>query len=683
MIFFNKIKTFFIFGLFFLYSFFTTAQDVRSAETSAAGSVNIAAAIACLNNSSNLYFEGKWEEALFEAQLGEVYDPQTADFLYIEALCALKLNYPFADALEKAEAACASGMVWRLYDLNSARLLCAEINCKIMRYGEALSLIKLLPFSSAKSDYIRAAAFYGFGRDEEARAVINEAMTRWTFTPDFAKLFFIMERGKKITGGAKRLAEHIIERLYIWQDEDPSLLIFASPFEAKSEENIRRLKIYRNMYLPFTRQYGLQELYNHSYSILLCLRYGIIDEQTAVTEFFNLTSTYYNPVLKTEIKLHTMYESHLIELMRIIGSPVLREKIRETLSSYEGLLLDDENGDLTVDSKIYYKNGRPLYAEFDTLQDGYPEYSVECAFGIPVKIYGKRREFTVTYDEYPSVKNFASGEKLYVMRPRDLKWKPVQLTELNLQLYKKNEKQDAFFSLKINKRTEKLHERYLTYSSVYSEEPFALIEGGIKKVFFDKGVPIKAEITSGEILYSKTDYKKGLPFLELIDKNGDGYFETLSDYDSNGELRQISIDSDKNKFYEYIEIYNRDDSVIKTWDSDEDGKIEITHIQYKNGNSVTSWIHPQSKQKISVYFENGIPVSLEDGSIKRKIVVSGEQKVYWLKNIPDIPQNINKKIAEIFNQNELPVVSYMFSVNEFEVFAVRSGGLIFAEITGN
>lgn len=681
MICFGKVKSVKLTAVFSLFlGCYIFQMYAHSVETSAAESVNISAAIACLTNSSNLYAEQKWKEALFEAQLGEIYDPKTADFLYIEALCSLKLRYPNADVLEKAEAACAEGMTWRFYDLSAARLLCAKINLNMMRYAEAFAFVRLLPFPSAESDYILAASFYGLGKDENAREVINSALTKWPFSPEFAKLFFTMERGKKITPQAKQLARDIIDRLYAVQEQDPSLLIFASPFEVKSEENIRRLKIYRNMYLPFTEQYGEEELYNHSYSILLCLRYGIIDEQTAVAEFFNLKSEYYNPVLQLNMELHTMYESHLIEFLRIIGSPRLRETIRENLASYEGLLLDDTNGDLIANSKIYYRNGRPFYAEFDETQDGYPEYRVECSFGIPVKIYGKRDAFSVMYDEYPVVKTYSARKKTYAMRPLTLKWPPIQLNELNLQLYNQNEKQDSFFSLKVNERTEKLHERYLTYSAAYSQEPADEIEGGIHQIFFDKGEPISSETTVNGNIYSKTNYKSGLPVLKRVDKNGDGYFETVIEYDFNGELKKISADLNKNKFYEYAEIYNEDGSVVKTWDSDEDGKTEISYTQYKNGTSITEWMHPKLKKTVSVRFEKNIPVELIDGNIKRKIAASGAEPVYWLRQLPDIPESINKKISEIFNQNELPVVSYMFAVNEFEIFAVRSGGLIFAEI---
>ena len=51
-----------------------------------------------------------------------------------------------------------------------------------------------------------------------------------------------------------------------------------------------------------------------------------------------------------------------------------------------------------------------------------------------------------------------------------------------------------------------------------------------------------------------------------------------------------------------------------------------------------------------------------------------------LKKAPDLPAKVNEKIIEIFNQKEVPIVSYVFTINAREVYAIKSGGYIFAEI---
>ncbi|UTC67795.1 MULTISPECIES: tetratricopeptide repeat protein [unclassified Treponema] len=642
--------------------------------------VNLSAALSCLQNSARLFTEEKWKEALFEAQLGEVYDPKTADFLYIQAVCSLKLKMPNADILDKAEASCADGMIWRLYDINAGRLLAAQVNAGMLKYGEALKLVNSLPFESAEGDYVKADALYGLGRHDEAKRLISDALDRWAFDSRFAKLFFLKERGKKVSLFGKKLAEHIISRLYVWQDEDPSLLLLASPFETKSEDNIRRLKLYRGMYLPFTESHDLSDLYNRSYSTLLCLRYGIIDEQTAVHEFLSAKVYYFNPIQKEYLLTPAMYESHLVELLRLVVNSGLRNELKKFLSVYEGLIVDDANGDLIIDSKIYYENGRPWCAEFDTFQTGYPEYTVECNFGIPSVIHGKKNEYSASYDAYPAVKIFTKNNKKYTMRPLDLNWSPIELKELDLKLYNITQKQNSFFSLKVDKNVRTPGEGTLIYSSAFSEETTSYMDGGIKKVFFDKGIPIKAEVTVYGGVYSQTNYRNGRPVYEHVDKNGDGYFETRIEYNSNETLKRIDIDLNKNKLYEYSEHYEKNGSVAKFWDSDEDGVFEIKHVQYENGDSQTEWMHPKFNKKIRVNFKQGTPVKLFDGKQNLTILPTDKGNLFWLKRSPTNIEKVNEKIVEIFNQTALPVVSYIFSVNDIEVYAVRSGGFIFAEI---
>ena len=678
MKFIGKIKTVIVLFFILLCASFSLFPQTEGGISS----VNISAAVSSLQEAAQLYMDGNFEQAMVQAQLGSVYDPKTADFLYLEALCGSKLKHPAADILEKAEAACADGLLWRFYDINAARSLAAEANYKMRRYGRALQLVSLLPFRTADGDYTAAASLYGLGRDGEARSLISQAMSRWALDPRFPKLFFLNETGKRITPAGRNLANHILSRLYAWQEQDPSLLVYASPFESKSEENIRRLKTYRSMYMPFTAPYASEELYNHSYSTLLSLHYGIIDEQTAVDEFLNMRSYYRNPLSKKTELLHTMYEKHLVELLRAVGNPLIREQIRSFLERYEGLVLNDSNNDMILESAVYYKDGRPSVGEFDILQDGYPEYTVECDFGIPQKIYGKRSTYAASYNKYPAVNAYRQGEILYLMRPLDLQWAPIKLQELNLRLYDNDEKHNAFFALHADAAVKPVPEWTLVYSCIYSERPDPVLDGAVKKVFFDRGIAITDEVTIDGKPYSSAQYRNGIIALEQVDQNGDGYFETKIEYNTQNALKTISIDLNKNKLYEYTERYSRDSIVTKGWDDDEDGKNEIFYTGYPNGNAKTEWIHPKSNKRITVSYAKNVPFELFDGNKREPIRPSGVEPVYWLGTQPNVPSKINEKIMEIFNRDDLPVVSYMLKINAIEVYAIKSGGYIFAEIIG-
>ena len=73
-------------------------------------------------------------------------------------------------------------------------------------------------------------------------------------------------------------------------------------------------------------------------------------------------------------------------------------------------------------------------------------------------------------------------------------------------------------------------------------------------------------------------------------------------------------------------------------------------------------------------------VQLFDGKENLILIPSDKGNLFWLNRTPINIEKVNEKIIEIFNQTSLPVVSYVFSINNVEVFAVRSGGFVFAEI---
>ncbi len=642
--------------------------------------INHSAALQTLKKASVLVEEERWSEALNYAQLGKIYAPKFADFFYLEALCGMRLGQANADIIENAEKACSAEMSWGLYDLANAELLAAKINAELLRYERALHLAGKQKFASADADLLKARALYGLSRNEEARKEIDEALGRWALDPRFAKLFFLKEKGKKVTASSRALAKKILMRLYSWQELDPSLLLLASPFETKSEENIRRIKIYRSTNMPTNKPCTSEELLYYSYSALLALRYGIINEETAVDEFFHLTSYYNNPISKEVNLIHTAYESHLEELLKLVVTARIRAKIKKRLDTYHGLILDDKNNDLIVNSKIYYRNGRPWSAEFNDSQDGYPEYIVKCSFGVPDIIYGKRNNYELRYDNYPFLKEAEINKKAYKLLPQEVKWQPLFMEKVNLKLYKPSELKDAFFSLKTAKNKNPIQEKDIIGKTIFSVEDEKSVEGGKKTVYYEKGIPSKDDVKVGGEIYSATNYKNGLPLVTTVDKDGDKYFETKIEYDRQGLVAKISVDLNKNKIFEYVENYPNNSSVVKTWDTNEDGRIDITHSIFKNGNAITEWQHPTKNKQVSVLFSDGIPKKLVDGKKETNIITMSDIPVYWLKQTPPYPKKINEKILEIFNQNELSVVSYMLSINELEVYAIRSGGFIFAEI---
>ncbi|PIE98975.1 MAG: hypothetical protein CR988_00710 [Treponema sp.] len=644
--------------------------------------VNRVAALNCLEKASVAYEKRQWKTALFQAQLGGVYDATLADFAYIEALCYKELNYPSAEQLERVEFACADGMNWRLYDRNNALLLCATIYANTHRYKEALNIASRLPFVTADIDYIKATSFYGLKKWADARRVISESLDKWSFDARFPKLFLMAEKSKTVGNVNLNLAMKILSRLYIWEEEDPSFFVFSAPFETDEAEIKRRLKIYREMYRPFTKSYNPKDLFVRSYALVLSLKYGIIDEKTAVNEFFNMKSICKDPNTGKSLKVKALYADHLYELTKIIGLYESRTIISEKLAKYSDCIFYDSESDGVLNSIVFFKDGRPKIASFDSNQDGYSDYIIDCNFGIPVQVLSKKNGVKVKYDDYPTVKSVNFENKLYVMRPLDLEWAPIELKTIFFDISEKKDYSN-FFTLMLKPNISSLTTGELLYSASYIESKNPLYTAGADRVYLNKGIPISAETVLDGKIQALANFKNGFIALKNIDRDMDGFFETQEVYSKKGELETISIDLNKNKLYEYTEKYEHDGTVKKTWDSNEDSHWEIRYTEYPNGTAQTEWLHPKTLKPVTVNYASQIPQSVTYMNNTSEIIKEDDLPFFWLAQIPSNSELFAKEIMKVFNQTNIPVVSYNVRINGINIFATRSGGFIFADILEN
>ncbi|WBP10025.1 tetratricopeptide repeat protein, partial [Treponema pallidum] len=81
---------------------------------------------------------------------------------------------------------------------------------------------------------LRARARYGLGQVEHAQELIEKALERWALDARFAKLFFAQERSRRPSSRSKKIADSILSRLSVWQEQDPSLLVEAALFEPRT-----------------------------------------------------------------------------------------------------------------------------------------------------------------------------------------------------------------------------------------------------------------------------------------------------------------------------------------------------------------------------------------------------------------------------------------------------------------
>lgn len=664
-----------ILALVFSFVCFLGVAQVSNFKT-----VNRMAAVNCLTKATEEVASENWANAIFYANLGSAYDGSIADFPYVLALCYEKLEYSFNEQLGFAEDACNPDMNWRYYNRADALLLTARIYALTGRYNEALAITSKLTDDSADIDYVKLLSYYGLYQYQNARSLLIEALDKWAFDFRFAHIFLQKETSSAKTAVTNAIAEKIIARAYVWENSNPEVLVLLTPFETDRNETIRRLKVYREMYAPFTQSYTPTDLYLRSYALLLSLNFGIISEKVAVDEFFNMTAVFLNPLTQKKMRAKGFYAKHLEELCRLVKGQSLRDKIAETIVQYKDCVFDDE-GDGLLNSVIFYESGRPSLAIFDTNQDGKVDVTVACNFGIPTEIEVLATNTKITYDEYPNVNRASFEGDLYVMRPTDLRFSPVNLQALELNLFGLTSAYSNMYILTQNKRTAALNKRTLVRAAAYVETP--IDESTIERVLLSKGVAINSQNLIGELVVATGNYKNGIISKRTLDRDCDGYFETLQTYDKGGKLLTVSVDINRNKIYEYSEKHEPT-TVHKIWDDDEDGNWDVLFTQMGRY-SLVKWVHPITDEIVQVDFVDTIPKAINYLGQRTELHADAKNNFFWVgKNINNkaISSKIEKEIKTYFSISPIEVISYSLTIEGYNIFAVKSAGVIFAQVIG-
>lgn len=668
-------KIVFIFGILF-----TSCTLFIFATESIAETVNIGAAVASLEKTISLYAEESYNEAMFQADLGISYSPKMADFSYLKAISAKKAGVATKYCLDYLLPALEKDKIWHRYNKEDAALLAASLNLALTKYSEALKFIDMLPFEMSDAQLIKVAALYGLSRRVEAENIVLSALDRHSFDQRFPKLFFIQEKDLKRTNYSRAIAKRILENLYVWKDREPFLLPLSVHFENDDKVNRRNLKIYREMHTHFLPSYTPEELFLVGETILSNINYGVLSDEASIRELFSLKVRLKDVVSGKNIVENAVYKTHILQLVKIIGNSESRELIKGMLSNYSGLVLEDENMDGILETVLYYKSGRPDVVAFDGDQCGYPEFVVECNFGIPKKVHIGETKDVLVYDEYPFVSSVQMKDAFFQMRPRTFKWQPFTLERLKLQLFSDAEKHRSFFVLTLNSTTPELKASSLMQVAAYKEQ---VIEDEVEREFYDRGEIISREKRIGGIIVSLVNYKNGIPALEKCDIDRDGYFEKLQEYDKKGKIKKISLDFNKDGVFEYTEVYEVNGVVKKEWIDEgvSNGKSfgKVLYTIFSPEASVVEWVHPLKGKAVKLFYEEDEPVGVEIEGFNFPVFKDENSKVYWFKRIPIIGATVAKILEEQFSKTESPIFSCMVEVSGGAVFAVKSAGNIFAE----
>ncbi len=655
----------------------TSEEDVSS-------EVNMVAAVGCLERTIELYSEGSYEGAMFQAELGRGYAPNMADFPYLKAICANLLDEPTKYCLDYLNIAFEKGMIWHRYNAEDASLLRATLNLNMKRYNEALKIVNSLSFEMSDAALIKAKALYGLERRKEAEDVISIALDRHSFDPRFPKLFLVQEKGRKQTAYSKSIANRILENLYVWKDNEPILLPLSVYFEDDDKVNRRNLKIYREMHTHFLPSYTTEQLFFVGETILSNINYGVLSDEASIRELFALKVVLRDFSTGKKIVQNAIYKEHLLQLAKIVANQEARDTIKNILLNYSGVVLDDENKDGIAETTLYYKAGRPDVALFDREQNGYPNFVVECNFGVPKKVLIGDEMHTLTYDEYPFVSSFQMQDDFFQIRPRVLRWQPFTLERLRLMLFSDSEKHKSFFVLTLNSSIKEINEASLKHVAAYKE---VKKEDEKIRTFYDRGEIISLETRIDNEVVSLVNYKNGVPSIEKNDIDRDGYFEKLQEFDRYGNLKKISVDFNKDGIFEYKESYLANGAVRKEWaDAGLSNAHLITNVVYTllpSSDEVVEWVHPLSGKIMKLKYSDGKPSTVEASGLEFPILNETNSTIYWFKSVPHFAHSVAGVLEEEFSDTSSPIFSCIVEVAGGSVFAVKAGGHIFAEFVGD
>ena len=626
-------------------------QPVQSKNT-----INAGAALRSLERAVALLVDSRWEDASFEARLGSTYDPLLADFPYIEALSLAGRGSPRADILERLEASLVKGLSWRSYDRRDAVRFCARLYAETLRYRDALALLGTDDGElSADGDHVRLLALYGLGQREEAIRLAKTSLERWPFDSRFAEVCLRRETGHTKDPLVTDVIETILSRLYLWQEQNPVLLLLAVPYERSAPARERNIRMYRNML-----ETGEAPASTRVLSTVLALEYGLVSEKQALDELLR----YEDEGIPRDV---------LLRLSELLVDEAVRREFLEKLNSFGGILVHDDNSDGILDARIRYRMGRPVYAEFDIHQSGYPEIRVTAELGDPVLVVLDRDTTEIRYDTYPVVNSVRRNNRQYTLRPQALSWAPVRWI-------RDDSIPDGFFYLVPNTAEVPLTERMLIASSLYYAEPVEDTPAGETRYVLENSMPVMSEQRVDGQTLSRTTYKAGKPVSTNKDANGDGYFETRMTYHPDTTVASIEIDRNANRTYEYREEYTVDGSVVKKWDYDEDGVYETEWEMTAQGKEQSRWIHPVSGQRVEVVMENGQPRSVLNGTTIQPVVPDTRNDIQWIGRIPVNSPEVARKILECLNRDDVAVVCSMMKIESSHYAVVRTGGFVFVEL---
>ena len=674
-----------IISLFVLFAIMpVSAQTGRQGKQSAeprSEAANRRTALICLDQSNDAKKLGHWIDVYEKSSLGVAYDNNIPDLWLLRAEAAAELNRPKVEIISYVETALKS-REWIQNRTDSARLLYADLLSDTCEWNSSLAVLEVEPrLVSADADFVRAKDYYRSGNLEPARKIVRDAKTLYPDDGRFQLLFLQRERNNAANREVAAYAASLLKTHTLWSGEYPEILVQAAHYSSTDEERIRLLKAYAAQ--------GLQD----ELHTVLSLRYGIISENTA----FELMVGFAEKGLTYD---------YLREFVSLLKTAEVKTKAREWLGAFEGVLIFDTNNDGIADLSAEYKRGRASFIRYDENQDGLSSWQAFCDFGVPFSLTLPEKEITLDYGIYPSLSRIsdAKSDVTYELTADTTMWTPLNIVlapfeTLGIKFFIPNPKHNA-----------KLPPEnvILAFASSMKRPTPERADARVRFSLLD-GIPQSSVYYQNDVPYAYGFFENGTLQFRSVDIDDDGFFELTEIYDfspskvgrfiSTVEQQKLCEDLFGSK-YSLVGTYcvkkihdsnkdGRSDSFIDflgngeriiSWDIDPepDGAWDIRSI-IKGDNQIDQFIHPVSKEEITIMNRNGKPVSIVS-PLGMQPIFQDEffKNLYWIETAQDY--EISQQVMNYFNLSPAQGVSILDIIEDKRLLVVHIGDYYFGEI---
>ena len=453
--------------------------------------------------SKNQIDNGHWAEALSALERASDFAAVSSDISYLLALARSRANKPRGSVLEALEMALKVDL-WNMYRAEDARLMKAENLIALRSYSGALRELSAVRISPAEAA-LRLKALV-FLRPEEFRLAMTETLDRYPRETEPVRIFFSYLKASDATGhypGAHdiQLLELIIRRIPVLLLKDPELAWIASPFMRDTDEAKRLVMAYRAANRP------------EPASLPAALKLGVIDEDTALEELFDIFNT------RLDIGL-------LGEVWTLLRREGARTAFKRNLSVFSGVIIEDADGDGFPETSVEYRRGVPENSSYDLVQGGIPDLSIQFEAGnprrasylLPPEGSPSRRSAGILWERYPALEEVELDKARFIARPLSFYFAPVKFENLW---------GSGLLFPKLDLLNQPLTRRVLVSQSLRVERPSREFNGGFEVVELNQSIPVRAREFVGDLMVSETDFLRGRPQLQRVDLDFDGRMETF------------------------------------------------------------------------------------------------------------------------------------------------------------